>query len=123
MQIIPSILIVDDSPENLSVLGELLLAMGAKSVRQASSAEEALNVLSTEAFSIIISDYQLEGMNGVEFLEKLRQAGNRTPVVMLSGAPDKQVIIRATQLERVDFFPKPFRMTDLTCAMERLLAA
>ena len=123
MPFIPSILIIDDNADNLSVLAELLLAMGAGSVRQVSSAEGALEILATESFSIIISDYRLEGMDGVEFLECLRQMGNRTPVVMLSGAPDKQGIIRATKLERVDFFPKPFRMAELTCAMERLLAA
>lgn len=123
MQTVSSVLIIDDSPENLSVMAELLLATGVERVRQVPSAEEALEVLSNEAFSIIISDYRLEGMDGVQFLEKLRQGGNRTPVVMLSGAPDKQGIIRATRLERVDFFPKPFRIVDLTCAMERLLAA
>lgn len=123
MSFIPSILIIDDNPDNLSVLAELFLAMGAGSVRQVPSAEAALEVLAAESFSIIVSDYQLEGMNGVEFLECLRQKGNRTPVVMLSGAPDKQGVIRATQLERVDFFPKPFRMAELSCAMERLLAA
>jgi DNA-binding NtrC family response regulator len=120
---IPSILIIDDNADSLSVLAELLLATGAGSVRQVSSAEAALDILKTESFSIILSDYCLEGMNGVEFLERLRQMGNRTPVVMLSGAPDKQGVIRATKLERVDFFPKPFRMAELTGAMERLLAA
>src|SRR5258706_10572947 len=108
MSPIPSILVIDDNAETLSVLAQLLTALGEKKVLQVGSAEEAFDVLERESFSIIISDYRLEGMDGVEFVECLRESGNRTPVVMLSGAPDKQGVMRATSLEHVDFFPKPF---------------
>lgn len=123
MSPIPSIMVIDDNAEMLTALAELLSALGAKKVRQVGSAEEALEILETETFSIILSDYRLEGMDGVQFVERLREAGNQTPVVMLSGAPDKQDVIRATRHERVDFFPKPFSLTDLSGTMERLLAA
>jgi CheY-like chemotaxis protein len=120
---IPSILVIDDNAEMLSILAELLTALGAQKVRQVTSAEEALDVLQQERFTIILSDYRLEGMDGVQFVEHLRQTGDRTPVIMLSGAPDKPGVIRATRQELVDFFPKPFRSSDLACAMDRLLAA
>jgi DNA-binding NtrC family response regulator len=123
MPTIPSVLVIDDNAESLSMLGELLQMMGTGKVRQVPSAEKALEVLATESFSIILSDYRLEGMNGVQFIERLRQMGDRTPVVMLSGAPDKQAVLRASRQERVDFFPKPFRIVELTGAMHRLLAA
>lgn len=123
MTTIPSVLVIDDNPDILSALGDFLLALGVQKVRQAPSAEEALIILGEEQFSIILSDYQLEGMDGVEFLEQLRRSGNRTPVMMLSGAPDRQGVIRATRHERVDFFPKPFQIMELTNAMERLMAA
>ena len=120
---IPSVLLIDDNADALAMLGEFLTALGAQRVHQAPSAEEALSVLEQEDFSIIISDYRLEGMDGVQFVERIRQSGNRTPVMMLSGAPDKEGVIRAARLERVDFFPKPFRIAELTGAMERLMAA
>ena len=123
MPSIPSILVIDDNAESLSALAELLTALGAQKVRQVGSAEEALEILERESFSIILSDYRLEGMDGVEFVERLRQNGNQTPVVMLSGAPDKQGVIRASRHERVDFFPKPFCLADLNETMGRLLAA
>src|SRR6266511_689214 len=118
MTTIPSVLVIDDNADTLCALGDFLMALGAEKVRQVPSAEEALAILARESFSIIVSDYRLDGMDGVEFVERLRQGGNRTPVVMLSGAPDKQGVIRATQHERVDFFPKPFRIAELTDAME-----
>lgn len=120
---IPSVLLIDDNADTLAVLGEFMTALGAQRVRQTPSAEEALTMLEREKFSLIISDYRLEGMDGVQFVERLRKGGNRTPVMMLSGAPDKQGVIRATKLERVDFFPKPFHFVELMGAMDRLMAA
>ncbi len=123
MPSIPSIMVIDDNAETLTALAELLTALGARKVCQVGSAEEALEILKTESFSIILSDYRLEGMDGVQFVERLRETGNQTPVVMLSGAPDKQGVIRATRHQHVDFFPKPFCLGELNGTMERLLAA
>jgi len=118
-----SVLIVDDNRSALMLLGQLLESLGVKRVYPVATAEEALEVLEEESFSIILSDYRLEGMDGVSFLKKLRESGNTTPVMILSGAPDQQDIIRASTHARVDFFPKPFRIAELREAMERLLAA
>jgi two-component system response regulator FixJ len=123
MMNIPSVLLIDDNADTLAVLGEFLLALGTGRVHQTPSAEEALTVLEQEEFSIIISDYRLEGMDGVQFVDQLRQRGNRTPVMMLSGAPDQQGVLLDKKHDRVDFFPKPFRITELTEAMHRLMAA
>jgi FixJ family two-component response regulator len=73
-------------------------------------------------FSMILADYRLEGMDGVQFVEQLRATGDETPVIMLSGAPDKNGVIRATSHTKVDFFAKPFRVADLMGAMDRLAA-
>jgi DNA-binding NtrC family response regulator len=122
MRPIDSILVIDDNAETLEALASLLSALGAKSVRQAASAERALEILQNSSFSLIISDYRLEGMDGVQFLEQLRAQGNQTPVLLLSGAPDKAGVIRATCHEKVDFFGKPFQIADLVGAVERLAA-
>ena len=62
-------------------------------------------------------------MDGVAFVEQLRGTGNRTPVLVLSGAPDKMGVIRAARYDAVDFFPKPFEIHTLMGAMERLAHA
>jgi CheY-like chemotaxis protein len=122
MRPIPSILVIDDNPEMLEMLVSLLGVLGTENVRQAPSAERALEMLKTESFNLIISDYRLQGMDGVEFLEKLRGQGNQTPILLLSGAPDKAAVIRAACHPNVDFFGKPFQMSDLMGAVERLAA-
>ncbi|MFM2081958.1 MAG: hypothetical protein RL380_649 [Verrucomicrobiota bacterium] len=123
MKGVSSILVVEDNPVALKTLSTLLNALGAKTVREAESAEQAMEFLKTEQFSVILTDYRLGGMNGVQFIEQLRNAGNQTPVIVLSGAPDKTGVMRAATYNRVDFFGKPFRMEDLSGAIERLAVA
>lgn len=120
---ISSVLVIDDEASVLDILGELFTALGVSRVRRASSAEEALRIVPAEYFDIIVSDYRLEGMDGISFVEKLRSTGNDTPVLMLSGAPDKLAVIRAAGHRAVDFFPKPFEIHTLLGAMERLAEA
>jgi DNA-binding NtrC family response regulator len=123
MRAIPSVLVIDDNFGALKALTSLMTALGAERVREAGSAEEALELIGKERFDLIVSDYRLEGMNGVEFLEQVRAQGNQTPILLLSGAPDKAGVIRATQQPKADFFAKPFKIVELTDAMNRLLAA
>jgi DNA-binding NtrC family response regulator len=123
MRTIPSVLIIDDDYAALKALSSLMTALGAQEVQEAETAEQALKLVEQERFDLIVSDYRLDGMSGVEFLEKVRAKGNQTPVLVLSGSPDKKGVIRTTQLKKADFFTKPFKIVELTDAMERLLAA
>ena len=123
MKGVSSILVVEDNPVALKTLATLLAALGAKTVREAESAEQAMEILKHETFSVILTDYRLGGMNGVQFIEQLRSSGNQTPVIVLSGAPDKTGVMRAATYNRVDFFGKPFRMEELSGAIERLAVA
>jgi CheY-like chemotaxis protein len=123
MKAIESILVVEDNPIALKTLSTLLHALGAQTVTEAESAEKALEFLKTRSFSFILTDYRLGGMNGVQFLEELRASGNQTPVIVLSGAPDKTGVMRAATYNRVDFFGKPFHMDELTGAIDRLAVA
>jgi DNA-binding NtrC family response regulator len=116
-----SVLVIDDNADALSVLASLVSALGAEQVRQASSAEQALELLAAEKFKLVISDYRLGGMDGVAMLEHLRARGDQTPVLFVSGAPDRSAVERASRHSRVDFFGKPFRLADLLGAMERLV--
>ena len=122
MRTIRSVLVIDDNPDTLETLATLLQSLGVDHVTQARSAEDALDALKHQRFSLIVADYRLEGMDGVEFLEQLRAGGDLTPVIMLSGAPDKAGVIRATRQPRVDFFSKPFRVADFMGAMDRMAA-
>jgi two-component system response regulator YesN len=123
MKNISSILVVEDNPIALKTLATLLGALGINTVVEAESAEAALEIVQKQNFSLILTDYRLGGMNGVQFIEQLRGQGNQTPVIVLSGAPDKTGVMRAATYNRVDFFGKPFRMDELSGAIERMAVA
>ena len=123
MQPIPSALVIDDDPDVLKTFKKLLASQGVEQIGEAASAEDALEILRGQKFAVIVADYRLGGMNGVEFLEQLRAGGDTTPVLLLSGAPDKAGVIRASNQPNVDFLGKPFRMADLFASLERLFPA
>ena len=118
---IPSTLVIDDNPEALNALGQVLKAGGVRTVCAARSAEEALEILKTHRFDLVVADYRLEGMDGVQFLETLRASGDLTPLLLLSGSPDKSGVIRAVSQPRVDVFGKPFRVAEFFQAIHKLM--
>lgn len=118
---IPSTLVIDDNPEALNALGQVLRAGGVGAVCPARSAEEALEILKTRRFDLVVADYRLEGMDGVQFLETLRASGDMTPLLLLSGCPDKSGVIRAVSQPRVDVFGKPFRVAEFFNAIHKLM--
>jgi len=121
MAAIPSALVIDDDSEALNAISQVLTSVGVQNVSAAGSAEEALEILKRRRFHLIVADYRLEGMDGVQFLEDVRASGDQTPLLLLSGAPDKSGIIRAINQPNVDVFGKPFRVAEFSAAINRLV--
>jgi CheY-like chemotaxis protein len=80
----PSILLVDDEPRVLSAL-QRGLRREAVEVETAGSAEEALALLESRSFALVISDHKMPGMTGVELLTRVRRAWPATERILLSG--------------------------------------
>ncbi len=59
------------------------------------SAEQGLEMLGKEQFDVVISDYVMPGMNGMEFLEVLRRKGNNTPFIIFTGRGEEAVAMEA----------------------------
>ncbi len=122
MQTISSVLVVEDDARVLCTLTTLLNSIGIEKVCPAQSAENALEMLREHHFNLIVSDYRLEGMSGVELLDCLRDRGDQTPFLLISGAPDAAGIMRASYQPKVEFHAKPFELRDFFGAVERLAA-
>ena len=59
------------------------------------SAEQGLEMLEKEKFDVVVSDYEMPGMNGIEFLEKLRREGNGIPFIIFTGKGEERVAMEA----------------------------
>jgi CheY-like chemotaxis protein len=115
------VLIAEDDPEIGSLLAAVLNAKGA--VTLVSDGEAALDLASRgPAFDLIVSDYMLPGMTGLEFVARLRQAGGpRPPVLLVTGHATLGVGERALAAGVEAFLGKPFSIRELRAAVDSLL--
>ncbi|MEM9678863.1 MAG: response regulator [Bacteroidota bacterium] len=107
------ILVIDDE---LTMVTLLEFFLGEKySVSSANSGKEALNWLDNNLPDLIISDIQMDEMDGFEFLKQLRQRGytKHTPVIMLSGKSESKERVKCYKLGAQDYLTKPFNPEEL----------
>ncbi|MHA1461664.1 MAG: response regulator, partial [Candidatus Heimdallarchaeota archaeon] len=94
-----NILLVDDEEALLEASKLYLENLSEKfQIYPINSAKKALEKLSSTAYDIIISDYQMSEMNGLEFLAELRSVGNETPFIIFTGKGREEVAIQALNL-------------------------
>ncbi|MEI7434736.1 MAG: PAS domain S-box protein [Methanomicrobiales archaeon] len=97
------ILYVDDEPGLLQI-GKLFLEQsGDFSVETIDSAPNALELLKSEQFDAIVSDYQMPEIDGIQFLKQLKESGNTTPFIIFTGKGREEVVIQALN-EGADFY-------------------
>ncbi|WOF16671.1 PAS domain S-box protein [Methanoplanus sp. FWC-SCC4] len=89
------ILHVDDEPALLEITRIFLEKESEYSVKNANSAIEGISLLKSEPFDAIISDFEMPGMNGIEFLKEIRALGFSTPFIIFSGRGREDVLIEA----------------------------
>jgi PAS domain S-box-containing protein len=89
------ILLVDDEPALLEIAKIFIEREGGYEVTACSSAFEAIKILENSRFTVIISDYEMPAMDGIEFLKKIREKGNYTPFIIFTGRGREQVVIEA----------------------------
>jgi DNA-binding response OmpR family regulator len=116
------VLIVDDDEMMRRLLGRALTSFGFTQIHFAEDGAAGLVVAEREAPDIIISDYHMPGMHGLEFVEAVRrnEALDQTAVIMLSAADDQIVIKGARNLGADTFMVKPFDRPDLKHLIETL---
>ncbi len=119
----PLVLIVDDNPENLSVVGELLLPRHA--VRVANSGARALQLARMAPRpDLILLDVMMPGMDGFDVLRALRDNPETAdiPVVLLTALDSAEDEERGLVLGAADYLTKPVRPAVLLARVARLLA-
>ncbi|MEZ0471255.1 hybrid sensor histidine kinase/response regulator [Luteimonas salinilitoris] len=108
------ILVVDDQPANLRVVGALLARNGYE-VLNAGHGEEALRIASEQLPDLILLDVLMPGMDGFAVLAEIKQREPlmRLPVVCLTAARDREQLLRAFDAGAVDYVTKPFLPEEL----------
>ena len=92
------VLHVDDDARFLKVTKEFLEMQDEFQVEAATSVDAAAKLMKKADFDVIVSDYQMPGKDGLEFLKELRQEGNKTPFIILTGKGMEEVAVQALNL-------------------------
>jgi two-component system NtrC family sensor kinase len=107
------ILCVDDEPNVLNAIKRLFMDEP-YAILTAASGQEGLDILDREHAQIIISDYRMPGMNGVEFLKETYKRRPDAVRIVLSGYADTAAIVAAINEGQIyKFIPKPWNDDDL----------
>jgi two-component system sensor histidine kinase/response regulator len=117
------ILVVDDQETNLKVVGEILGQFGFDIVL-AGSGDQALLRLDHQAVDLVLLDVLMPGRDGFEVCRLIRAQPRWAdiPVIFLSAADDKDLIVRALEVGGVDYVTKPFNRAELMSRVRTHLA-
>ena len=110
----PLILIVDDNPKNLQILGNYLRNEGFK-IEFALDGKSALDWIGRTEFDLILLDIMMPGMDGFEVCKILKSDpdNQKIPVIFLTAKVDTESIVNGFDLGAVDYVIKPFNQKEL----------
>jgi two-component system sensor histidine kinase/response regulator len=117
------ILVADDQPANIQVVGGVLGRLG-YDIIPACDGPTALKRLAVRVPDLILLDVLMPGMDGVEVCRRIREnpAWTDIPVIFLSAADGKELIVRALEAGGVDYVTKPFNHAELLSRVRTHLA-
>ncbi|HYM30354.1 MAG TPA: response regulator [Candidatus Cybelea sp.] len=103
-------LVVDDDRISLSVVSSVVRALGVGQTLQASDGQEALDLFQAARppVDLVVCDWEMPKMNGLDLLKTLRQGGHTTPFLMLTAHNDPESVIEAKQNGVTGYIAKPF---------------
>ena len=114
------LLLVDDDANTLASLSRAFRLAGHEAT-VCDNASRAVELLSNEKFDLIFSDVVMPGKSGLEFLEEIKKAGVKAPVILISGQANIEMAVRATKLGALDFLEKPLSTDKLLVTVENAL--
>lgn len=87
-------------------------------VKTVSSADEALRLLETETFDIVLTDLKMPGLPGIELIVKIKNKHPETAIIVITGFSTVHTAVEAMKLGATDFIPKPFTPDEILNAVE-----
>jgi two-component system chemotaxis response regulator CheY len=105
----PQVLIVDDIPGTRDIMRDMLVEMGFSKIIEASDGREAYEILKEQGAQLIICDYMMKDMSGLDLLSQLRNEPYLVdiPFIVVSAVGDVPVIETALDLGAADYIVKP----------------
>lgn len=116
----PEILLVEDDPQIVASLTEVLEAEE-YSVSVAQSGEAGIAAAASGKFDVVLTDFRLPGVSGLELIRKLHLDSPRLPIILMTAHGTSETAIEATKSGAYDYLLKPFEMPELLAILSRAI--
>lgn len=120
-------LILDDNFHMLNIVQAVLRGFGAKDFVGATNPGEALAILRTHKIDIVIADYSMPGLDGLDFVRMVRQSADSpnpdVPIIMLTAHTERQRVMTARDAGITEFCAKPITAAELARKINAVMAA
>ena len=119
-----NVLIVDDYGTMLRIIKNLLKQLGFMNVDEASDGGEAFDMVKQKTYGLIISDWNMEPVSGIDFLRNVRGSGEsyaNTPFIMVTAESKTENVILAKQAGVNNYIVKPFNAETLKTKMTSVI--
>ncbi len=114
------IMVIDDE-KIVGDMAKLSLEQDGYSVETFLNAEPALKRLQEEQFDVVVTDYKMKGIDGMEVLKTVKERYPKTQVIMITAFANLDAAIEALRQDVHDFFPKPVKIKELKASIKRAL--
>ena len=115
-------LVVDDSAVMRKLIMRALSAAGVTDVDQATDGIQALEAVSQKDYAIIMMDWNMPNMTGIEAARAIRDQGKNEPIVMVTTESERSRILEAIKAGVNDYVMKPFTPESIGEAIQNVLA-
>ena len=117
------IMVVDDMSTSRGLITQALDAFGIRNIVSAQDGQSALQSLSRSPVHLVISDYNMPGMSGLQLLQSLRQGANTKGCgfILITGRADRETIATGQKLGMNNFIAKPFTPQELRSCIEAVV--
>jgi two-component system chemotaxis response regulator CheY len=118
-----SVLIVDDYKTMLRIIRNLLRQLNFTNVEEAMDGTEALHMLGQKDFELIISDWNMEPMTGLQLLREVRKSDKfkHIPFIMITAESKAENVVAAKQAGVSNYIVKPFNAETLKAKISSVL--
>jgi two-component system chemotaxis response regulator CheY len=116
------VMVVDDQASMRAMIRRALQDFGFKDIRDKGDASEALSAVRSDRVHLIISDFNMPDMDGLQFLGEVRKDPviGKTVFIMLTGSSDRELVQQAAALGVNNYLVKPFAPASLKEKIERV---
>ena len=117
------VLIVDDQNSVRQMTRMTLEEIGIQHVHEAENGRDAMGTASLQPLDLIISDFNMPEMDGLDFLRALRghPAARKIPFILLTGRGDRELVVKAAEAGANNYLIKPFTSQTLREKIEQVM--